>query len=108
MKCYTLLLLGVSLVISATGCCCGPYGNACGYGAYGQYPSGGCPGGACSPSMYGPGYPAVIQQGAIYNGLNSPQMAAAPAPAYNTFAAAPMYYPQTAMAGGPLDPLPTY
>ena len=109
MKSYALLLLGVSLAISAAGCCCGsPYGNSCGYGASGPYPGGGgCPGGACSPSMYGPGYPAVIQQGAFYNGLNSPQLAAAPAPAFNTYAAAPAYYPQTAMAGS-LDPLPTY
>ena len=103
MKNFTMLLLGVSLVMSATGCCCGfPCGNSCGYASYGACPSGGCPGGACSP-----GYPAVVPQGAFYNGIDAAQFAAAPAPTYNAMAAAPPAMMQTALAG-PLDPLPTY
>ena len=106
MKNCAMLLIGVSLLMSATGCCCGwPCGSACGYGAaYGS-----CPGGACSPGMAPGGYPAVVPQGAYYIAPGTPQLAAAPSPVFDQqFAAAPMAFPQTAMASGPLDPLPTY
>lgn len=99
MKSFAMLLIGVSLAISATGCCClNPCGSACGYAGYG----GGCSSGACSP-----GYPAVVPQTGFYNGVNPSQFTAAPAPSSNMIAAAPTTFAQTAMAG-PLDPLPTF
>jgi len=97
MKRFSIPLLGISLLVSAAGCCCGWPGH--GYNSF--YGNGAGPGGKC-----GPGSPqAFPPQGVYYNGQTSVQPAGKLSYASGPFTAAPVYH-QTAM--GPLESLPTY
>jgi len=110
MKSFASKLLGLALVLSLTGCCCGapglwPLCNSVGYGGYGGGYGGGCPDGNCGvPGQGG----MMVPQGAFYQGYNSTQ-AAIPMPVSDPIAAGPVQYrgayaPQTAA----LESLPTY
>lgn len=111
MKNCASKLLGLALLFSLTGCCCGtpglwPFCNSGGYGGYssgyGSGHGGGCPDGNCGAA------PGIIPQGAYYPNYNTTQ-AGLPMPAADPIAAGAVPYrgsygPQTAA----LESLPTY
>ena len=101
MKRFSIPLLGISLLVSAAGCCCGWPGH--GYNSY--YGNGACQGGACGPVSPQTFPPQGVPQGVYYNGQTSIQPTGMQSYASGPFTAAPVYH-QTAM--GPLESLPTY
>jgi hypothetical protein len=102
MRQCTFLLIGLFVLASLSGCCCGPQYGGCGTGGYGSYaaPSGGCWGGACGVSPQ----PGVVPQGSSYMTYDTYQ---AGVPVGTPVTAAPMTgYPTVAL--GPTEALPTY
>ncbi|HEV3301839.1 MAG TPA: hypothetical protein VG055_19450 [Planctomycetaceae bacterium] len=102
MKRLSLLAVALTLLMTASGCCCGlfhggcggcgypppcgscaPACGSCGYGpAYGPAPCSSCPGGGCG--VQGP----VMQQGAFYEGnFGTAISQTSPTPAAPTVAA---------------------
>lgn len=105
MKKVASLVVGLSFIMSATGCCCSHLwgGNqCCGYGPSFAAPTGGCPGGAC-------GYPGAMAPG-VYQGayIGAPTMSAAVASPTIAVATQPTYasYRPTVVAS--TESLPTY
>jgi len=102
MRRIVALVLAMTVMMAASGCCGWLHGYGGGYNSY--YGSGGCPGGNCGVN----GGPAVIPQSTYYNNSTSIQAGVQP-PVTGpiTFAPAPYqsgYYPATALVG----PWPTY
>jgi hypothetical protein len=120
MKRFAVVLLGMAMIGSATGCYCnqggcywpnplgGGYGYGSGYGYGGGYYGGGnCPGGNCGVQPGGVPL-GVIPQGAIqnYNFVQAGYPVTIPGPVAFGSVVQPVKVIQTAAA--PLEPLPTY
>jgi len=137
MKKLAVTILGISLIMVATGCCCSNQCGPCGPGYGAAYYGNSCPGGNCG--IQGAGTTVLPPQGAFYQGYGSPQagvptnvpgpvtalpptqqfpnqQVSYPQTGYPQAAYQQVAYPQAAyqqaafpqIAMGPLESLPTY